>query len=67
MDRDLIIAIPLAAAFTLLVALIEIAYQSKVRNALVWCFSIGFLLYLVVLLVGNIATTMAAASVLNRF
>lgn len=67
MERDVFIAVPLAAVFTLLIALIEIAYQSKVRHVFVWCFRIGFLLYLLVLLAGNVATTMAATSVLKPF
>jgi hypothetical protein len=67
MARDLVIAIALAAALSLLISVIEVRHQSKVRSVAVSCRSIGFLLYFLVLLVGNVFTTWAAATIVSPY
>jgi hypothetical protein len=60
---DLLIAIALAAGFSLLIGAIELVYRSKAK--FIACLNGSSCLYVLVLLIGNIATTLFAAATLG--
>ena len=59
---NLVIAVFVAAAFSVLIGIIEMRFQSKADLAS--CLNSAVLLYLLILLVGNTTTTLAASSTL---
>ncbi len=61
------IAIGLALLLTLIIGVIDVLYQSKLRNLRVCCGTIGFGLYLLVLIVGNVATTLVGHSLIEAY
>ncbi len=65
MERDVLIAIVLAVAFSLLISVIEVAYQSKARSVRLCCGSMWYSLYVLILILGNFATTLAAAAIMK--
>ncbi len=66
MGREFLYAAGLAAGFTLLISVIEVWHRSKASQ--LWlCVGTAFLMYLVVLLVGNVASTAAAMSMVRPF
>ena len=58
------IALAIAAALSGLISVIEIRHQS--RAELRSCFGVAFLLYLAILLVGNVGTTLLAITVVGE-
>jgi hypothetical protein len=65
MATNVLIAIGLAVGLTLLIAIIEILFQSKLRNVRLCCCTMGFVFYVLVLIIGNVASTLVAHSLVT--
>jgi hypothetical protein len=66
MGESIVWGLVLAAALSVVIGLIEVGSRAAVKRLPGWPTS-AFLVYLVVLIVGNAATTMVAASVVQGF